>query len=151
MAKIKVCNWRSPAWRARNKPMAKMGREQLERALASHDRIQAISDEIRARHGLEPVPENQIIQAARERMALLATREAGKRTRKPSRATSREKLTSAELAADLAKRKRAWKRDGEALDAEIAALAASGDLGATRLARALGVSRQRVYQLAAAA
>ena len=57
-------------------------------------------------------------------------------------------LTPGERADDLAARKRKWKREGEALDAEIAAFAASGDLGATALGRKLGVTRQRIYQLA---
>lgn len=144
-----MATWLLKKNRDRNKPMSKMGREQLAQAIAASDRIGAISAEIRARHGLPPVPDSSPLAAARVRLAELIAKDAAKGTRK-AKPPARER-TPAEMADELAKRKRAWKREGEELDREIAALAASGDVGATLLGRKLGVSRQRVYQLAAAA
>lgn len=69
----------SKAFRDRNRPYDKMTRSQLETALASRDRIAAISAEIRARHGLPPVPEGPTITAARARLAGM-----GKPRRKPT-------------------------------------------------------------------
>lgn len=147
-------SWQLKANRDRNKPMAKMNREQLEGVIAAADRIRAESDAIRARYDLPPVADSAPMREARERLALLIAKDAEKATkRRPSRAAKAPErvLTPAERADELAARKRAWKREGEALDREIAEFAASGDLGATALGRTLGVSRQRVYQLAAAA
>lgn len=49
---------------------------------------------------------------------------------------------------DLAKRRLAHKRAGDELDRETRTLIASRQYGATEIALALGISRQRVYQLA---
>jgi hypothetical protein len=122
-------------WPKREPAMIKQSRAKINAALAAHDRIQAESDEIRERHGLPPVPENETVLAWRAKVG----------------AAPAKVLSPAAQAAELAKRRRKLKRDSEELDREIAALAVSGELPAARLARALGVTRQRIHQVARAA
>ena len=160
MAKIKMPSWQSPAWRYRNRPMLKMDRGQLERAFAVRDRIQQESDVIRSRAGLPLVPESPYTMRARARLAeLVAKDEAKGAKRKPSRATSAAPVAAASsgssrdaLTPDALE---AWRRkhDREADEIRAAAVAMFRDrvAGATRIGAALGVKRQRVYQLADAA
>ncbi|MBS1863029.1 MAG: hypothetical protein JSS68_15110 [Actinobacteria bacterium] len=120
--------------RERNRPMRRMNRAQLTNALAAHDRIQAISDEIRRRHGLAPVPENVIVREARARLAAF----------KAPRV-----LSPSEALAELVKRRQKLDREREAFDADLLALIRSGEVPKAMIARAMGITRQRVYQLAA--
>ena len=136
--------WALKANRDRNRSMAKMPREQLSSAVDTYDRILAESTAIRARHGLAPVVDGETIRAARKRLAELPAR----KTRK--RAKCQGALTPDGQLAEIAKRRREIERERVALDAEVAALAASGSVKVSAIAKALGVSRQRVYQLSAA-
>lgn len=155
MAKIAVSKWQSPAWRYRNRPMMKMDREQLERAFAVRDRIQAESDAIKSRLGLPLVPESPYTMRVRGRLAELVAKDAGKAAkRKPSRATSAAAASSGSprdtLTPDALE---AWRckheREAEEIRAAAVAMFRERVAGATRIGKALGVKRQRVYQLAA--
>jgi len=139
-------SWQLKANRDRNKPMTKMNADQLRAALAAHDRIQAISDEIRARHGLQPVPENTIRQAARARLAMLEAKAAAK----PTRAKAGPTLTAEQRLEAIAARRRKLARDRAECDQELAELARSRAVGVTRIAERVGVTRQAIYQLAGA-
>jgi hypothetical protein len=148
--------WQLKSNRDRNRPMAKMKREQLEAALLAHDRIQAVSDEIRARAGLPPVPENSITKGARDRLALLVAKDAAKGSkRKPSRATSAAVSSGSPRDALTPDALEAWRqkheREAEEIRAAAVAMFRERVAGATRIGKALGVKRQRVYQLADAA
>lgn len=68
--KIKGADFKSKAYRTRNRPMSKMTREQLSKAVAAYDRILAISTAIRSRHGLAPVADGPSIAVARMRLAI---------------------------------------------------------------------------------
>jgi hypothetical protein len=59
------------AGRDRNRPLSKLPRAGLAQAIATSDRIRAISTEIRTRHGLAPVGDGQVISGARARLASL--------------------------------------------------------------------------------
>lgn len=120
--------------RDRNRPMAKMTKVQLADALAAHDRIMAESCEIRRRAGLPVLEENEIVKAARARMG------AGKVPKV---------LSPSEQLADLVRRRQKLDRVREQFDADLRALAQSKSIPAAMIARGLGVSRQRIYQLAA--
>lgn len=142
------------ASRARNKPMVKMNREQLEGVMIVADRIREESDAIRARLGLEPVTDSVPMQQARARLRELVAKDAGKR--KPSRApagvvpspgSSRDLLTVDALESW----RRKHEREGEEIRAAAVAMFRDRVAGATRIGEALGVKRQRVYQLADAA
>jgi len=130
--------------RDRNRPVMKAGRERVEAAIAAHDRIQAISDEIRTRHGLEPVAESEIVQSWRLRLLELNSKPSKSRKSKPATV-----LTPTERLADLSKRRRQHRREGDALDAELRELIASREIPMQEIALAVGLTRQRVYQLAA--
>jgi hypothetical protein len=130
-------------WPRREPPTVKQAKAKVEAALAAHDRIQAESDAIRQRHGLPPVPENTIVRAWR---AKLATAKLKAAKREP--AAKVEPSSPLELVADLAERRAKLKREGEQLDRELRELVASRAVPVSRLALALGISRQRVYQLA---
>lgn len=154
MAKIAVSKWQSPAWRYRNRPMLKMDRAQLESAFEVRDRIQAESDAIRSRAGLPLVPESPYTMRARARLAELVAKDEGKATRKPSRATSAAAASSGSprdaLTPDaLEAWRRKHEREGEEIRTAAVAMFRDRVAGATRIGKALGVKRQRVYQLAA--
>lgn len=147
-----MCNWTSPAWRERNKPMVRMNREQLERAFAARDRIQAESDAIRARLGLAPVPESPYMMQARARLAELVAKDAGKPSRSTSSAKTVQRAALPELTPDaLEAWRRKHEREGEEIRTAAVAMFRDRVAGATRIGKALGVKRQRVYQLADAA
>lgn len=59
------------AMRARNRRMAKLPRRDLAAAVGAYDEILRVSTEIRARHGLPPVPDGMCITGARARLASL--------------------------------------------------------------------------------
>jgi hypothetical protein len=150
-------SWQLKANRDRNKPMMKMNREPLEGALAARDRIQAVSDEIRARAGLPPVPESPHMMRVRGRLGELVAKDAGKRKRKPSRATSAAAAASSGSPRDALTPDalEAWRqqheREAEEIRSAAVAMFRERVAGATRIGKALGVKRQRVYQLADAA
>jgi hypothetical protein len=58
----------------KNPRAAKMPLKALPGALVAHDRIQAISDEIRTRHGLQLVAESDFVAAWRARLAPTASK-----------------------------------------------------------------------------
>ena len=121
--------------RDRNRPMAKkMPKAQLADALAASDRIFEVSCEIRGRAGLKPLERSRTYVEARARLGA---------------PKAVKVLGPAETLAELAKRRSKLDRDRDALDRDIRELAASKTVGASMIARALGISRQRVYQLAA--
>lgn len=130
------------------RPQMPKTRERLESALESHDRIQALSDAIREREGLPPVPENGIVTAWRQMLAALPEKKA-KRKAVPKR---QEALTPAAQVRELAKRRRDLEREREAVDAETRRLVelaqSERSLSVSGIADALGLSRQRLYQLA---
>jgi hypothetical protein len=68
-----MAEYTSKAFRERNRPMPKMTKAALERAIAASQRIHAISTEIRAHHGLPPVPESIALQLAHARRAEFST------------------------------------------------------------------------------
>lgn len=109
-------------------------RKDLERALAASERIMRISTQIRERHGLEPLEDNRIVTQWRAALA----------------ATHNERGLSSRVE-ELAKRRAKLERDQKALSRdlrELVALAkASRGVSVTEVARGLGISRQRVYQL----
>lgn len=118
--------------RDRNRPMAKMNKGQLADALAAHDRVMALSCEIRERSGLAPLDDNQLISEARARM---------------SRSKAPVVLQGADALADLVRRRRRLERDREAFDNDLARLVGSGEVAMSMIARSMGVSRQRIYQI----
>lgn len=120
--------------RDRNKPMAKMSKAQLAEALAAHDRIKEASTAIRRRAGLDPVADNQLIEASRERMGA---------------AKAPKLLTPSEQLAELVKRRQKLDRDREKYDADLRELIGSRKVAVSMIARALGLSRQRCYQMVA--
>ncbi len=122
--------------RSRNRFMAKLSKAQLADAVAAHDRIQALSDDIRKRAGLEPVPESRALVEARERLS--------------GSKVARE-LSPADMLAELVKRRRMLETARKAFDKDLAALAAGGQVGVSMIARSLDLSRQRVYQIRDAA
>jgi len=123
----------SKAFRNRNREMIKQPKASIATALAAHDRIQAISDEIRGRHGLPLVPEAPRVMAWRAKVGPVKVQ------------------SLAERAAALAASRAKLERDRVKVDRELAALAeeARGTREVTRIADLLGLSRQRLYQLAA--
>ena len=135
-----MANRMGTGWPRRKPPTVKQGRARIEAAIAGHDRIQAESDAIRQRHGLPPVPENTVVTSWREKLAASPKAKAAKA----------EASSPLEQVADLAERRAKLKREGERLDRELRELVASRAVPVSRLALALGVSRQRVYQLAEA-
>lgn len=152
MGKIAVCKWQSPAWRYRNRPMLKMDRGQLERAFAVRDRIAEESAAIRARVGLPPVEESPYTMRARARLAELVAKDAGKPSRSTSSAKTVQRAALPELTPDaLEAWRRKHEREGEEIRTAAVAMFRDRVAGATRIGKALGVKRQRVYQLADAA
>lgn len=133
--------------RDRNRELTKQPLEALERSAVVRDRIKAESTAIRARAGLPPVPENGIERAARERTEMLQAKAAAKASRK--RPKARKVSKAVDPLANLAQRRRDHQEAGDALDKDTRALIASKEYGAAEIALALGISRQRVYQLAA--
>lgn len=127
--KVKGCTYVSAEWRARNRPVLKQSRAGLATALDAHSRIHAVSTEIRARHGLGALDDGQTVRGWRVKLAGSA----------PLAVVSLD---------DLAKRRAKIKRDEAKLDRDLRELIASKTVPAVRIAEALGVSRQRVYQLA---
>jgi len=98
--------------------------------------VRAVSDAIRERAGLPPVPETRLIKECR---ALLGS---GDRNAPDPLAAARE----------LAKARAAHGRKARELDRdarELAKRAVGSDANVSAVARALGVTRQRIYQLAA--
>lgn len=142
MARIRGPEYTSQAWRNRNRSMPKMTRDRLSSAVDAYDRILAVSTEIRSRHGLAPVAEGQSISGARARLAKMSVRKG----RKAPSLDQSLGLTPLERLAAVAKDRAALDRERERIDAEIKSLV--GQVPATRIAAALGISRQRVYQLA---
>jgi len=141
-----AANWQRKEFKARNKPMDKMGREPLEAALAAHDRIQAISDEIRARHGLPIVPESPRIMAARSRLLQLQSKGSRKAPSKARKAKPRE-LTPDERLKAVAERRSELRKALAETTREVCELRDSKEVPVTVIASALGVKRQAVYQL----
>lgn len=129
--------------RDRNRPADKMPAEQLRAALAAHDRIMAVSTEIRARHGLEALPESDAVSSWRVRLVELETK-APARAKAPRTVA----LTVDEQLAELAKRRRRIDREQLEVRAEAVRMFKERLAGATKIGDALGVKRQRVYQLA---
>lgn len=127
--------------RRRERPMVKQPKAAIRQALAYHDEIQAISDEIRARHGLPPVPENTIVRSWREKVGE-AEQAKATATRKRQAA-----LSPAEQVDDLAKRRAKLARERERLDREVGELVAAKAVPITAMAKRLGLTRQRLYQL----
>lgn len=66
-----------------------------------------------------------------------------RKTRKPKAA-----MTPDDVVADLAKRRDKVRRERVSIERDTRALVESGDMSAAEIARRLGVSRQRVYQIA---
>lgn len=122
-------------------------RAELESALDAHDRIQAISDEIRSRSGLPPLPENGIVTGWR---LALEKAPAARKVKAKAPAVRQAELTPAAQVAAIRRRREAHEAEGEALRSEALGLFRSGVAGATAVGTALGVKRQRVYQLAEA-
>jgi hypothetical protein len=127
--KVKGSTWTSGEWRGRNKPIMRQSRAGVESALDAHDRIRRVSTEIRERHSLSALEDGLTVRAWRVKLAGSAP------------------LASISLD-DLAKRRAKIKRDEAKLDRDLRELVASRTVPAVRIAEALGVSRQRVYQLA---
>lgn len=144
-------NYISADWRRRNKPLGKQSADDIRAWLeAPHrKRIREESDAIRARKGLEPVPDNEIVCGARSRLAELEAKPSKRKAAAPKR-----ELTPAERVSAAAKRRRELEREREALDAEIRELVALAQsdpsISVSGIARSLGLSRQRLYQVAAA-
>jgi hypothetical protein len=104
---------------------------------ARPDSVQAVSDEIRARAGLPPI-ESRFTRQCRELVGEIG---------KPA-----EPVADAETrAADLARRRAAHDRKAAAMDAELREIiaAAQAERKVSAVARRLGLSRQRLYQIAA--
>src|SRR5690242_7917929 len=74
-------------------------REELEYALSAHDRIAAVSAEIRAKAGLEPLEDNVLIRGYRSRLA-----EIGPAKRKA-------KSSPADPIADIARRRKQLEQE----------------------------------------
>ena len=123
-------------WPKREPPIK--SRPDIEAALAAHNRIQATSDEIRERHGLPPVPENEAVRSWRARLAASPTKA-------PTKLMTPEQRLDA-----IAKRRGKLARERGECDRELAELARSRELGVTRIAEGVGVTRQAIYQLASA-
>lgn len=144
-------SWQLKSSRERNRPMAKMPADQLEQALAAHDRIQAVSDEIRTRHGLPLVPESPALMAARGRLVQLREKGKGKRVTASKRRTVKAReLTPDERLAAVAARRVQLRRELAESDREVCELRDSKAVGVSKIAKRLGVSRQAVYQLSGA-
>jgi len=109
------------------------------------DCVKAESERIRRAAGLEPLPPSKFEAEAR---AILAQSPPSRRKRKDEAPTD-----PLEAARRLRDRRRANAREAERLEAELAALAAevkrSSGSSMSAAARILGLSRQRLYQLAA--
>ncbi|MBS1892838.1 MAG: hypothetical protein JST59_16205 [Actinobacteria bacterium] len=120
--------------RDRNRSMSKMPKGQLSEALAASDRIYDISCEIRNRHSKPPLERSLTYRTASARMG----------DAKPVKA-----VDPAQSLGEIAKRRKKLDRDREKLDADIKALIESRAVPMAMIARSLGVSRQRIYQLAA--
>lgn len=110
-------HWDSKAFKASNRSLAKAPDKRIETALAAHDRLQAISTEIRGAAGLEPLPEGEAVQAWRGRLALLES----KPKAKPRKAAKcKAELSPSDWVAEIARRRRQLERERLAIDAEIA-------------------------------
>lgn len=134
--------------RDRNRSFDKMTLPQLEARLAAHERIQAISTQIRERVGLPPVPENAITEGVRGRLAMLQAK-AVKPKVKRAKVTDVLPLTP-EQELDAIKAAREKRRAAEQQDSDrIAVLARSRALPVAQIAARVGVSPQAIYQLAA--
>jgi hypothetical protein len=114
----------------------------MQSALVAHDRILAISTEIRKRHGLEPLGDSQAVKLWRAKV------DAAPALRKAS-AKRQADLSGPDWVADVARRRRKIDAERLALDAEIKAMVERKAIPVSRIASALGISRQRIYQLAA--
>jgi hypothetical protein len=116
-------------------------REELEHRLAVHERFMAESTAIRERHGLPPLKENSITTMHRAALAALDAKE-------PKKAP----LTVLERAAQVKKAEDKMERERQRIEREKREVAAeareSREVG--KVAQVLGVTRQRVYQLAPA-
>lgn len=128
---------------------AKRNREELQSAVDAYDRIQKVSDEIRARHSLPPVEEGPVIQGLRAELEAK-----GKpRKRKAAPAKREAELTATQRLDAIAKRRRELERERERLDVDLAALVADTQAGhceeltVSAIARKVGLTRQRLYQL----
>ncbi len=142
-------SWQLKANRDRNRSMAKMPADQLEQALAAHDRIQAISDEIRGRHGLPIVPESPGIMAARGRLVQLRAK-APKVKRSKARTVKAAELPPSERLQAVTRRRVQLRRELAESDREVVELRDSKAVPVSKIAAKLGVSRQAVYQLGGA-
>ena len=111
---------------------APKSREELEHALAGHDRMLAVSTEIRSRHGKGPLDDNSIIRGYRAKLEALG------------RPVERK---AADPLADIAKRRRQLEHERTVLEYAVREAKLAG-LPVSKIAKAMGVSRQRVYQLA---
>lgn len=128
--------WQTKANRSRNRETLKRPVADIAAALEAHDRIQAISDQIRARHGLAPVGESRRVSVLRERVGGYVP------DALPSLAERAKALAASRVKLELQRQK---------INAEMTQLASAvkGTREVTRVARVLGVSRQRLHQLAA--
>lgn len=131
-------DWDRKAFKSRNRPLLKLNRSQLEEAVQGYDRILAISTDIRRRAGLPPIEDGPTIKAARIKLA-----EAPVKSRR-----AKKVLAPRDMVADLAKRRRKAEKERETVDKAIAELVRDKILPVSVVAAELGVSRQRVYQLA---
>jgi hypothetical protein len=118
-------------------------RAQLESALDASARILAISAEIRERSGLQPLAPSLSVRLWSDRLRNMAPAKVRKVAAK-----HQVSLTPDKAVADIARRRKALDRERMQLDREIAALVETKAVKVSRIAQALGISRQRVYQLA---
>lgn len=135
MGRITGPEFTTKAMRDRNRPILKQSKASIWAALAAHDRIQAVSDEIRARHGLKPVPESDMVKRWVAKVS----------------GSKKAPRTLAERASALAASRVKLERERAKVDRELAEIAAAvkGTGEVTKVALVLGLSRQRLYQLAA--
>jgi hypothetical protein len=124
-------------------------REELEHALAVHERSLAAANEVRSRLGMDPLAENQSVKGWRAKLAALPE---PKRKAKRAAPKAQAPLTPSQRVAALARRRRELEREREAVETEVRELVslAQSEKGITvsAVASALGLSRQRLYQLA---
>jgi hypothetical protein len=154
--------------RDRNKPLTKQTLPRLEAAAKARGHVAEMSREIRARHNVADqahwgstgkhwagwleveLPENEVERGARLRLEMLQARAASKGKPRQAKAKPGVDLSPAEVLAEIARRRAARKREEFRDQQTIAAMASAKEIPVAQIADSLGVTRQAVYQLAAA-